>query len=57
MLHYAALHSIVFMVGFVYVFDRRHQRHRLCRLLASAVLMTPQELDAIRRIQSACEEV
>jgi hypothetical protein len=56
MVHYAALYSIVFMVGFVYVFDLRHQRHRFYRMLASAVLMTPQELDAIRKIQSACDE-
>ena len=56
MSHYAALESIVFMVGFVLLFDSRHQRHRLSRLLASVGLMTPQELNLIRKIQLACEE-
>ena len=56
MSHYTALLSIVFMMGFVFVFDLRHQRHRLCRLFASTALMTPQEVDLIRMIQSACEE-
>jgi hypothetical protein len=56
MSHYAALDSIVFMIGFVCVFDLRHQRLRLSRLLASASLMTPEELARIRMIWSACEE-
>jgi len=56
MSHYAALHSIVFMMGFVYMFDLRHHRHRLCRLFDSVMLMTPQELDLIRKIQLAGEE-
>jgi hypothetical protein len=50
------LYSIVFMIGFVYLFDRRHQRHRFWRLLASVVLMTPEGVDLIRKIQSAGEE-
>ena len=57
MSHYAALQSIVFMMSVVWLFDLRHQRHRLRRLLASVTLMTPQELDWIRQIQSACEEL
>jgi hypothetical protein len=56
MSHYAGLYSIVFMIGFVYLFDLRHQRHRLCRLFDSVVLMTPEELDVIRKIQMAGEE-
>jgi len=56
MSHYAALHSIVFMIGFVAVFDLHHQRRRFKRLLASITLMTPEEVDQIRRIQSACSE-
>jgi len=56
MSHFAALHSIVFMIGFVSMFDLRHRRRRLQRLLASITLMTPEELDRIRRIQSACAE-
>jgi hypothetical protein len=56
MSHYAMLYSIVFMIGFVYLFDRRHQRHRFWRVLASVVLMTPEEVDLIRKIQLADEE-
>jgi hypothetical protein len=56
MSHYAALYSIVFMTGFVYLFDLQHRRRRFYRMLASVVLMTPHEVDRIRRIQSACEE-
>ncbi len=54
--HYAALFSIVFMIGFVAIFDLRHQRQRLCRLLSSFTLMSPEELEQIRMIWSACEE-
>ena len=56
MSHYATLYSIVFMIGFVYLFDRRHQRRRFWRLVASVVLMTPGEVDLIRKIQLADEE-
>jgi hypothetical protein len=56
MSHYATLYSIVFMIGFVYLFDRRHHRRRFWRLLASVVLMTPEEVDLIRKIQLADEE-
>ena len=56
MSHYAALNSIVFMIGFVYLFEIHHRRHRFLRLLASITLMTQDELAQIRRIQAACEE-
>ena len=56
MSHYATLYSIVFMIGFVYLFDRRYQRRRFWRLVASVVLMTPVEVDLIRKIQLADEE-
>jgi hypothetical protein len=56
MTHYAALFSIVFMIGFVSMFDVSHKRRRLCRLIASVTLMTGDELERIRRIQSACLE-
>jgi hypothetical protein len=56
MSHYAALESIVFMIGFVCLFNFRHERHRLSCLLASVGLMTPQELGLIRKIRLACEE-
>ena len=53
MSQYAALYSIVFMMAFV--FDRLHQRRRFYRLF-TAELMSSQELDQIRKIQSACDE-
>jgi hypothetical protein len=56
MTHYAALFSIVFMIAFVSMFDVGHKRRRLCRLIASVTLMTSEELDRIRKIQSACLE-
>ncbi|HJZ97486.1 MAG TPA: hypothetical protein VKE70_13345 [Candidatus Solibacter sp.] len=56
MSQYAALYSIVFMMAFVLVFDRRHQRRRFYRLFTAAELMSSQELDQIRKIQSACDE-
>jgi hypothetical protein len=54
--HYAALFSIVFMIAFVSVFELRHQRQRICRLLGSITLMSRDELERIRMIMSACEE-
>ena len=54
---HAALFSIVFMIGFVGVFDLRHQRQRLGRLFSSITLMGQDELERIRMILSACEEV
>jgi len=56
MSHYAALLSIVFMIGFVYTFDLRHQHRRISRLFGLVTLMSPQELDLIRKIQLAGED-
>jgi hypothetical protein len=56
MSQYAALYSIVFMISFICLFEFQHQRHRLSRLFASVALMSAQDLDQIRKIQSACEE-
>lgn len=56
MSHYAALYSIIFMISFVGVFDLRHRRRRLCRLIDSITLMTSDELERIRKIQAACLE-
>ena len=55
--HYAALFSLVCMIAFVAVFDLRHHRQRLQRLWQSITLMSPEELDQIRTIWSACEEL
>ena len=54
--HFAALNSIVFMIGFVYLFDVLHRRRRFFKLFASMMLMSDQEVDRIRRIQAACAE-
>jgi hypothetical protein len=56
MSHFAALYSIVFMIGFVCVFDLQHGRRRFRQLFLSAGLLSTDELDLIRRIQAACEE-
>ena len=56
MSHYAALFSIVFMIGFVCLFDLQHQHRRLRWLFASSTLMTPEEVDLIRKIHLAGEE-
>ena len=56
MSHYAALCALVFMIGFVSVFDVQHQRRRFRRLFESFALMSSDELDRIRRIQAACVE-
>ncbi|HTP35219.1 MAG TPA: hypothetical protein VMJ75_23740 [Candidatus Acidoferrales bacterium] len=56
MSHYAALLSIVFMIGFVYTFDLRHQHRRISRLFGLVTLMSPEELDLIRKIQLAGED-
>ena len=56
MSHYAALCSIVFMIGFVYLFDHRHQHHCLIRFFTSVALMSPEEVHLIRKIQLAGED-
>jgi hypothetical protein len=56
MSHYAALESIVFMIGFVSLFDLRRQRRRLGHLSLSVLLMSSEELDLIRKIRSACQD-
>ena len=56
MSHYAALNSIVFMIAFASLFDVRHRRQRFWQMFTSVALMSPAELDQIRKIQSACGE-
>jgi hypothetical protein len=47
-----ALLSIVYMMSFVYLFDRMHDRHKLrCMNLISR-----EELDRIQAIWSACQD-
>jgi len=50
-----ALLAIVFMMGFVMVFDRMHWRHQN-RWFWTKNLMTQDDLDRIMRILEASEE-
>ncbi len=54
--HYCALWSIVFMMGFVMVFDGSHHRKRIDRLFRSVNLFTQDELNQVRAIWAACQE-
>ena len=47
-----ALLSIVYMMGFVFLFDRMNYRHKM-RLPS---LITLEELDRIQAIWSACQD-
>ena len=47
-----ALLSIVYMMGFVFLFDRMHYRHKM-RLPS---LISHEELDQIQAIWSACQD-
>ena len=47
-----ALNLIVYMMGFVFLFDRMHYRHKM-RLPS---LITLEELDRIQAIWSACQD-
>jgi hypothetical protein len=53
MTNYFALYSIIFMIGFVAVFDSLHQRNRL---LHSIPLFTSEELNRLQAIWRACED-
>jgi hypothetical protein len=48
-----ALHSVIFMIAFVILFDGLHRRHRLFRSLN---LFTSDELDRLQTIWAACRE-
>jgi len=51
-----ALLSIIFMIGYVLLFDRVHRDHQDARF-CSANLIGAQDLDRILQIMSACEDV
>jgi hypothetical protein len=55
MSRYFALLSIVFMMGFVMVFDKVHLKNRNARFCRKGVL-SRQEVDRLLRIMSACQE-
>jgi hypothetical protein len=54
--HHYALLSVVFMIGFVLVFDRLHQGRSDARFCAFN-LMGTQEVDQIRQILAACQDL
>ena len=55
MMQQFALLSIVFMMGFVIVFDRLH-REGCIRRFCKNTLLSPAELDQLRNIVAACLE-
>jgi hypothetical protein len=57
MAHHFALSSIIFMMGFVMTFDNIHHRNRLNRLWSSITLLSVDEVDRLRAIWSACQDV
>ncbi len=53
MTHFSALYSVIFMIGFVAVFDGLHYRHRLLR---SIRLFSSDELTRLQSIWEACQD-
>jgi hypothetical protein len=56
MVNYSALSSIVFMMGFVFLFDGLHQRNRLTKLFRSISLCSPEEVNQVQAIWAACQD-
>jgi putative exporter of polyketide antibiotics len=54
MAHYFALLSTVFMMVFVVLFEKVHDRRK--HEYGLVTLMTPEQVDRIRRIMAACQE-
>ena len=55
MSHYSALFSVIFMIGFVGVFDRMHA-DRLNARFCKDRLISSGDLDQLRKILLACQE-
>jgi hypothetical protein len=51
-----ALLSIVYMMSFLFLFDRVHYKNTLGKWLRGENLMNREELDQIRAIWEACQE-
>jgi hypothetical protein len=47
---------MVFMIGFVILFDHMHYKRRLNHWLSGANLFRREELERIQAIWSACQE-
>lgn len=53
--HYCALLSVVFMIGFVFMFDRVHHERLSARFCATS-LLGEQDVARILQILAACRE-
>lgn len=53
--HQYALLAVVYMIGFVVVFDRLHFKRRMGKWLSGA-LMSAQELERMMALWSSCQE-
>ena len=51
-----ALLSIIYMMSFVFLFDRLHYRHKLMAWLRGGNLMEREELERIQAIWAACQD-
>jgi hypothetical protein len=56
MTHYCALWSMVFMMGFVMVFDNVHWRKKFNRLFCSKNLLSQDELNHLLTVWTACQD-
>jgi hypothetical protein len=56
MQHYYALASIIYMMGFVIVFEGTHYRQKMERLFRSISFLSPDEVDQVRAIWAACQD-
>lgn len=54
--NFCALYSIVFMMGFVIVYDGLHTRNRLLRLFRSVSLLSSDEVNRLQAIWAACQD-
>jgi hypothetical protein len=56
MTHDSALFSLVFMMGFVVVFENSHSRRRSSRILRSINFLSSDEISRLQAIWQACQE-
>ena len=55
MTHRYALLSLIYMMGFVMVFDKTHWRNKISRFLSGS-LLSQEEVTQLQAIWSACQE-
>lgn len=54
--NYCALYSVVFMMGFVVVFDALHRKKRFIRLFQTVGFLSTDEVNQVRAIWAACQD-